>query len=124
MPSDQKFAIFLNLLNEGAFDSLSGMLSEHGVGDFDCEKSLGIVMRCRIFNTKTGKLMASMYMYDPIKNKIYKIVIFNRTLNSVIHLVRNQFAPLIYRKSVKSSDIIFEDAISLEKFKEIKGITS
>ena len=124
MASDEKFAIFLNLLSSGSFDTLAEELRPHGVGDFDSEKSLGIVMRCRIFNTKTGKLMASMYMYDPVKNRIYKIVIFNRTLPSVIHLVRQQFSPLIYRKSVKSSDIIFEDAISLEKFREIKGITS
>ena len=121
VPVDQKKS-FGQTMN--AFKQLAESLSEHGVGDFDSEKSLGVVMRCRIFTTKAGNLMASMYMYDPIKNRVYKIVIFNRTLNSVIHLVRHQFAPLIYRKSVKSSDIIFEDAISLEKFREIKGITS
>jgi DNA polymerase III alpha subunit len=124
LDNTQKFAIFLNLLNRDEFTDLAESLKPYGVGDFDSEKSLGIVMRCRVFNTKTGKLMASMYMFDPIQRRIYKIVIFNRTLNSVIHLVRNAFAPLIYRKSVKSSDIIFEDAISLDKFREIKGITS
>jgi DNA polymerase-3 subunit alpha len=124
MPDTEKFAIFLNLVNSDTLDNLSKELLKHGVGNFDEEKSFGIVVRCRIFTTKAGKIMASLYMYDPAKKQVYKIVVFNKTLNSVIHLVRHTFLPLVYRKSIRNSDIIFEDAISLEKFKELKGITS
>ena len=81
-------------------------------------------MRCRIFTTRNGKIMASLYIYDPKENKVYKLVIFNKTLESVIHIVRNTFAPIVYRKSSKGSDIIFEAAISLDNFWLAKGVNS
>lgn len=124
MPSVEKFAIFMNILNSGKFTELSQSLAEYDVGSIHSEKSFGIIMRCRIFTTRNGKIMASLYIYDPKENKVYKLVIFNKTLESVIHIVRNTFAPIVYRKSSKGSDIIFEAAISLDNFWLAKGVSS
>lgn len=112
---DQLFKFIYSMTEENKLD-----LSEYDVYAFGSEKFCGIIISARWFKTKTGKIMGTITVFDPVTKTFQKLTAFPSTYVKINKYVE-QWNPVIIRTG-KTRDVI-DDMISLEEFCNLKEIS-
>lgn len=110
---------FLDIYSEkkNEFDDYS----EYGCGKIqDGSKSVCMVIGNRWFKTKSGQIMSNVWLFDPCDFEFKKLTVFSGQYMKHMSLLKP--FQWIVAKVGSSKGLILEDAISLDTFKEMKGI--
>jgi hypothetical protein len=97
------------------------ILYEHGIGDFESDKSLALLIHMRKFVVKKGPSMgqdmAAILLYDG--KQIQKVILFPNTYSKIYHKLK-VWAPMVVRLSEAKDGTIVINGDNLKTINEIK----